>query len=210
MNEFRPDPMIRILRFFATFTWWAVWVAGVIFLVLLPLADALNWPDGAKFGWLARVKVPDGKLEVALSTWGIESAPLEGVSGQVALFGGPLSAKIFAWSAMVGMWAMYLFMLYNLRRLLLRIQQGTAFDEQNARHLKWIGAAIVVGEVWSSVSLYAVSVMAVSHFETHRLITLTPHFDLESAKLFLGFSLLILAQIFVRGARLEEEQALTV
>lgn len=111
-------------------------------------------------------------------------------------------------------WGLYLAVILQLRRIFTSLTSGQPFLRANVRSLRNIGWLIIAAMLFEHASEWAlVSVMQ----STLTLAGQTPRVpiefileDIRLERLFVGATLLVLAEIFRIGAGLQEEQNLTV
>ena len=103
----------------------------------------------------------------------------------------------------------YLFVVFQLRRVLRNVRQGQPFARDNARRLRIIGyATLIAGPVFG--------LMTHIYGRVHQYqldipdATINVPIDVYPFAIFAGLIVLVIAQVFDYGARLQSEQDLTV
>jgi hypothetical protein len=111
-------------------------------------------------------------------------------------------------------WGIYLAIIQQLRRVFASLTSGQPFLRTNVRSLRVIGWLIIAAVLFEHASEWALVSMMRS---TLTLAGQTPSVpiefileDIRLERLFVGATLLVLAEIFRIGAGLQEEQNLTV
>ena len=102
-----------------------------------------------------------------------------------------------------------LWILTQLRYVFRSLSQGLPFVLENARRIRWVGLAVIVGELGRSAIVYFWSYYASLHFTADRL-RFAASLDLNPFTIVSGLAILVIAQVFEEGARLEEDQSLTI
>jgi hypothetical protein len=129
----------------------------------------------------------------------------------------PASFRVAMYVTMAAGMAMLILFLYHLRELFRRVRDGAPFDPGNAGRLRWLGGLIVAGHVLTVVAGGWLGRSVLSSL-TDASIALRPSLWLDERLLFsfneglivLAAVLFALAEIFNRGAELEDEQSLVV
>lgn len=116
------------------------------------------------------------------------------------------------WIAMVGaaaMIALTLWILAELAALCRSIRDGQPFAPRNAGRIRRLALALVLGEVSRAAIVYTAHAYAAAHFAANHLrFTASPHIDVPA--IVSALILLVLAEVFRTGTRLDEDQSLTV
>ena len=123
-----------------------------------------------------------------------------------------LAAPDRPWIAMVAaavMMALVLWIVAELAALCRTIRDGHPFAPRNAGRIRRLALALVLGEVARAAIVYTAHAYAAAHFSAaHLRFTASPHVD---AWAIVGaLVLLVLAEAFRTGTRLDEDQSLTV
>ena len=113
------------------------------------------------------------------------------------------------WTYVAAAVAVSLMFLHHLRRILQRVRAGEPFDATNAPRLRWLGLRALAFAVVTGVAEFVTSLAVRSGLISER-VAVPLGFSLDGSVVFFGIVLLSLAEIFRRGAELEDEQSLTV
>lgn len=169
------------------------WYLG-LFAVILLLASYL----------LGLIRGP----ELFLGTWQIETPGLVfRFTGGMPEPGHIQSVLMFILSLL--MLAIGLLVLYQLRRIFSTLVRETPFTGENVRSIRIIGITVIAGSLLNTIvrfmiGIYISSIVHLPGFE------LFPNLKINFSGIFLGAVIIILAEVFRHGARLQEEQDLTV
>lgn len=188
---------------------WCLSLAAVVLAAVLVVVVAVHAAPGG-------VLKLDFYFHLPSSAYRISSGQLSDSAAQVGVSGGQLgfahprlsfvlvSSTVLAVAA-----AWWLFILYQLRRLLAALRAGETFARQNAVLMRRIGLAVVAFELARGVVVWAGG-LYLEHVVVARGVSLRSHFGLDVPVILLGLLLLALAAAFGVGSELAEEQALTV
>ena len=99
--------------------------------------------------------------------------------------------------------------LNQLRHVFRSLSRGLVFIPQNARRIRWVGLTVIFGELARAVLVYFWSYYLSLHFTANGL-----HFvasiDFSGVTVIAGLSIMVIAEVFREGTRLQEEQSLTI
>ena len=110
--------------------------------------------------------------------------------------------------AAVGL-AFVLWVLVQLRAVFRTLRDGRPFVAANAARIRWIGYAVILGEIVQSLVRFGGNAYAKSHFEGDALrFDAWPSIDVFA--IVYGLIILAIAEVFRVGARLDEDQSLTI
>jgi hypothetical protein len=89
------------------------------------------------------------------------------------------------------------------------VRDGKPFAPSNATHVRRIAWVLIIGEVVRATIVYLENSYAATHFTAEGL-RFTARPDLSIAAIVEGLIILVIAEVFRVGTRLDEEQSLTV
>jgi len=102
-----------------------------------------------------------------------------------------------------------LWVLTQLRHLFRSLSRGLLFIPENARRIRWVGFAVIFGELARAAMVYYWSYYTSLHFTANGL-----HFvastDFNGITIVAGLAMLVVAEVFREGTRLHDEQSLTI
>ena len=106
--------------------------------------------------------------------------------------------------------ALWLLILHRLKGFTASLRSGRPFVEENGRRLRTIGLAVV--GMWAVTVLTGAAVHAYArgHFVLEEQGSIALGFDVNPLMLFVGLMLLVIAEVFRIGTRLQEEQDATI
>jgi hypothetical protein len=118
-----------------------------------------------------------------------------------------LAVLLAAWVLKTALW---LPVLYQLRKLFTALLQGRPFVSDNAIRLRILGVVLLGAELLRAALWFGQGVYIWWAFDGIGLRLYPLNLNLNTTTLFVGAALIVAAEAFRRGAELEEDQALTV
>jgi len=179
-------------------------VVGVLALMLL-LAAVSPFIDlrGATLDIPVSFSVNAGTLQGRASSPGLENVQVQSAHGSIRI---PNPARaLLAASAIivVVMLGVVLYVLGQLHAVFLTLRVGRPFVPINAVRLRRIAYALIVGEVARSAVVLVANRYAMTHFSADGLRFEAP-FDLSVLAIVQGLIILVIAEVFRAGTRLDE------
>ncbi|MBI4902667.1 MAG: DUF2975 domain-containing protein [Acidobacteria bacterium] len=186
--------------------WWGIAIGLVLLLVLLAGSTFLELRgDNLTFSVPVAVQL-DAPVHGAS---GETSAHFEKLQGnlrfparQGAFLSGSVAVVVLAFG--------YMFWIVNqLRHVFRSLSQGLPFVMANGRRIRWIGLAVIFGEFGRFAIVYFWSYYTSLHFVADGL-RFAPSVDINPITIVAGLAILVIAEVFQQGARLQEDQSLTI
>jgi hypothetical protein len=102
-----------------------------------------------------------------------------------------------------------LWTLTQLRHIFRSLSRGLLFIPENARRIRWVGFTVIFGELARAALVYFWSYYTSLHFTANgmRFVAST---DFNAITIVGGFAILVIAEVFREGTRLDEDQTLTI
>ena len=102
-----------------------------------------------------------------------------------------------------------LWVLTQLRHIFRSLTRGLLFIPENARRIRWVGFMVIFGELARAALVYFWSYYSSLHFTASgmRFVAST---DFNGVTIVSGLAILVIAEVFREGARLHEDQSLTI
>lgn len=155
------------------------------------------------------VSVAVGEGRIAAPSLGIERADIQDLRGSLRF---PLQrGRLFIVNSLllilaigVGLW-----LTTELHRVLRTVRDGKPFASSNATRMRRIAWIVIVGEFVRAMVVYLENSFAATHFTAEGL-RFTARADLSITAIVEGLIILVLAEVFRLGTRLDEDQSLTV
>jgi hypothetical protein len=209
MDTFRADPIIRLLTVIASILYRATGVLGVLLIVAVAALELLAGPETLQkfsIGVPANVEL---ETETVGAAWGgslhLRMDEAEG-SLRVPIASAPGWFRLAAYSGLAVLYVLFLRFFFHLRELFLRVRGGAPFDRRNAASLRRLGLLMIATNILSSAYGSGLSRMVLRALSEPSM-PLSASFSVNGAVILVGLVLLALAEIFRRGAILEDEQA---
>jgi len=212
MVKLRPDPVVRMLTAFASIAYFGLWFVAPVVLVGLPAVKVFGGPDtNVHYGLGLPVTAP--KLETTVQTvWGPAPLKVDNVRAQLQL---PIS--MLPWSLVAVLWiyaaagcALSLLFLHNLRRIFQRVRDGAAFDAQNAFRLRTLSMLLLASALLNGVVEVVTSTAVRRGLTADSSLGVAAGLHINMPLVPVALVLLALAEVFRRGAELEDEQSLVI
>jgi hypothetical protein len=102
-----------------------------------------------------------------------------------------------------------MWVLHQLRAVFRTLRDGQPFVAENAVRLRKIGWAVIIGEALRTLVALFENAYAANHFSVSSL-TFVVRPDYNALTVIGGLIILVIAEVFRAGTRLDEEQSLTV
>jgi hypothetical protein len=213
MEGYRPSRVLRVITAILSFTYVVSWVLAGLLVVGVPAYYMFAGPETLKKFPLSvpvHAQLPDAQVE---STWGgqPDSLVVNAIETRllVPFFLAPawFRAAGYAFNV-IGMGLLLLF-LFHLRAFFRSARDGTPFDARNASRLRWMGGLLLAIHLLTE-AFTTWQAAVVLRTVSRPPVPLAASFDLDEQLVLIAFMLLALAEIFNRGARLEDEQSLVV
>ncbi len=131
-------------------------------------------------------------------------ARIEDAGGNVKVTGPPSVAVVLTVVGVSGVMAVVLLVVHQLRRIFRRLVEGRPFLDENARRLRFIGLAVMGGELAWATLQYLIQ-RAVAERLSSGQITFHAVFAPRASLVLAGLALLIVAQIFREGIKMRAD-----
>lgn len=193
--------------------WCGTLIAMAMFLclALLPLVWDVRSGTNVSMDIPASFSLDLHDVSIAAPSLGVAHASVEQARGEGLLTFPPPSGVFLAAVALsvVVVLAWGAWILAQLRAVFRTLRDGHPFVAANATRIRRIGYAIFAGEILRIAFELAGNAYISRHFVADRLrFDAWPHPDVSAV--IAGLIILVIAEVFRAGARLEEEQSLTV
>jgi hypothetical protein len=210
MHAYRADRVVRVLTAIISFFYYTLWVGGAVVVIAAPLATL----TGADADWTLGFDVPatiERPIASVAMSWGTASLQVEDVPLKLELPVGALPWRMFVvvWLDLVLRFGLTLLAAYHLRKIFQRVRDGAPFDAVNAVRLRWIGLLMLALAVLTGVETSVMSFIAAAGLQGEG-VSIDTGVHLGSPLILVALMLIMLGEIFRRGAELETEQALVV
>ena len=202
--------LASILAVLVTIAWHLariVFAIGVVILAVAPFVD----PPNIEIQFAAPVAFTlDSSSHTVTSMVGdAERLRLDDTEG--SLYFSPRSSRVVAFGALLMIaWAgLCVWMLGNLQGLFATLRNGRPFVPANATRIRRIAWGVIWLEITGTIASYATSYGVMTRFEAVGLRFHT-RADFDVTAIIAALILFVIAEVFREGARLDEEQSLTV
>ena len=212
MRTLRPDRLVKVMAAVASLAYFAFCFGGILVLVALPAVKVLGG-SSSNFHYSLELPVATPNLETTVqTTWGPAPLKLDEARGKLQL---PI--PILPWSLIAVLWtytavafALILTFLQNLRRIFQRVRDGAAFDAQNAVRLRTLSLLLLALAMLNVVAEVATAMVVRRGLEAASSFAVPSGLHADLTLVPVALVLMALAEVFRRGAELEDEQSLVV
>jgi hypothetical protein len=180
--------------------------------VLLLLAPWIPLPQPARPEGLV-IGVPTAfavdASHVSAPSIGVTAAGIRDATGIVRI---PVSQKrvyVSGLSFALVMLAIVWFGVSQLRKVMFSLRDELPFAAENAARIRRIAYAVLAGELLRAAFTIGSNIYVQRHFQAEGM-TFDVRFNVSITTIVAGLIIFVLAEVFRAGARLEEEQSLTV
>jgi len=186
--------------------WWVVAVSLVLLVILLACSTFVELRgDNLTMSLPVAVQL-DAPIHGAGGETGAHFEKLRGELRFPARKGAFLSGSV---AVVVLMFGYLLWIVTQLRYVFRSLSQGLPFVLANARRIRWVGLAVICGEFGRAAIVYSWSYYTSLHFKADGL-RFAASVDMNPITIVGGLAILVIAEVFQEGARLQEDQSLTI
>ena len=186
--------------------WWVVAIGSGLLLTLLVCSTFLELRgDNLTMSLPVAVQVDVPIVDAGGQT----NAHFEKLRGNLrfpARSGAFLSGSL---AVVVLMFGYLLWIVTQLRHVFHSLSHGLPFVLANARRIRWVGFAVIFGELGRTALVYFWSYYTSLNFTADGL-RLAAAADMNPITVVGGLAILVIAEVFQEGARLQEDQSLTI
>ena len=212
MRKPRPDRVVRLLTSIASLMYFVLLALAPLVLLGLPAMKVLGGPD-SNFHYGLELPVTASNLEAMVQTvWGPAPLKVDHVRARLQL---PI--PMLPWPLFTVLWTyaalgcvLTLLFLHNLRRIFQRVRDGAAFDAQNASRLRTLSVLLLASAVLNAVVEVSTSIAVRKGLTAGSPLSVPPGLHIHMPLVAVALVLLALAEVFRRGAELEDERSLVI
>ena len=211
MQKYRPDRVVGLLTTLSTVAFYGLLSVGVLVLIATPALKLFAAGD-RDWEWGLPVPVIVQEAEVTMqSPWGAGRLEIEDARGSIRLPIAILPWWLFAllWAHAAAAGGLLVLCLHHLRRIFQRVRDGTPFDAANAIRLHRLGMVLLMLALLDGAAKLVVALAVRGNLSGGNVIV-PATLSIDMSLVFVALVLIALAEIFRRGAELEDEQSLVV
>ena len=181
---------------------YTICLVGAVLVVLVLVASRVGTSN-------VSISLPV-RFEIDPSAYRIQGAGsaadvrIEDAGGNIRIIRPPVASVVLPLLGVIGMLAGALVVLHRLRRIFRRLVEGRPFLDENARSLRFIGIAVVAGELALAAFQY-LGQRAVAGNLSSAEISFHAAFAPRLTVLLAGLTLLIVAEIFREGIKMRAD-----
>ena len=176
---------------------WYLSFAGLALVGLLMVARAFAGPTGTMAVPVV-FELEEGSYDIRSDALGIETAEIGQAFSQLS-FQVPTGwfYHLNLMAATIGL-VIIIGVLYQLRAVFATIHAQTPFVSTNAIRIRWIGIAIITGELLKSVVVGLENYYVMRNFASDGL-NLGTSFEIQGATIIAGFTIIVISEVFRMG-----------
>lgn len=129
---------------------------------------------------------------------------IEEATGSLVITGGGSGLFLLPVLMVLPLFAVAILVLHRLRRIFRRLIEGRPFLAENSKNLRFIGIAVIVGELAWATFVYWSTRIVLGEF-TASGVTLHSDFPVRFPVILAGLTLLIVAEVFREGAQMKAD-----
>jgi Protein of unknown function (DUF2975) len=209
MKRSRPSPILSFLKVVLDVTWYLMAIGLALGVCLLLLSAFNHEPGSMQLGIPVSFESDLQASSVASPSVRIDGVRIKDARGTLNI---PIEGGEFLFAnvaILITLMTFGLFVFTQLRAVFRTLRAGQPFVSANVRRIRWIGVAVIVGELaWSGIVLFE-NRYAATHF-TAAGIRFNTMPAVNAVAIIYGLIILAIAEVFREGTRLEEDQSLTV
>jgi hypothetical protein len=195
----------------AGFYFVAVVLVLLLGLAFVPLFTDLSHIDHVEMSIPVSFRVETQALRLAAPAPSVAKAEIRDAHASGTLSFPPPSGIVLTTTALLaalglglGLWV-----LVQLRAVFRTLRDGRPFVAANAVRIRWIGYAVIVGELLQSLVRFGGNTYAKAHFAAD-LLRFDAWPSINGFAIIHGLIILVIAEVFSAGTRLDEDQSLTI
>jgi hypothetical protein len=188
--------------------WYAL---GLVIAVLLCVIVATPFMDlsGAETSIPVTFHFEENALQVTGPSLGVEQAQLDGAQGTLRFPIRQRAPFLAAAAGFILLLACGQWVIGELRAVFRTLRAGQPFVRANAMRIRRVAWAVMLGEAVRATLMWASSSYAMRHFSGSGL-RFDASLDLDVATMVNGLIILVIAEVFRAGTRLDQDQSLTI
>lgn len=198
-----------ILKWWLEILWYMTWAAAVIIAVIFGHAIISGDAVGERLDVPVLFDLQPGFYDLASDRLDVSGARITDATGTLRFesSNAPLMA-FYLWIA-TAVLAVLLVVFQQLRKIFRSLTDGDVFTPANAFRIRIIGLFVIFGEIAATLLEFLAQHYIRARFETTGLV-LRADFAADLSTIFGGLVVLAIAEVFRTGAKIKEDQDLTI
>jgi hypothetical protein len=209
MNTYRAGAVVRSLTAIAAVLYRVASVLGALLIVAVTALELFAGSETLQDFSIGVTTTVELESTTVGTVWG-GSIGLEKSEAErplrVPIASAPVWFRLVTYGGLAVIYGLFLRFLFHLRELLLRVRAGAPFDERNGTSLRWLGFLLILIDTLGSAYSFGLTELVLRAMLPPP-VTVTSSFSMDGSVIVIGLVLLALAEIFQRGAELEDEHA---
>jgi len=192
-----------------TVVFYALSVTLALAVVLTVLSPWIDLDGNGTLGIPVALSIDEQALHIAAPSLGITTPRLTKVTGTLQFEAPSRRTLIAPLATVVAMLAIALWIVMQLRGLFRTLRESHPFAPGNALRVQRVGWAVILAEPGRAFMTYGANSFAQAPFvgDGVRFVT---NVNLNFGTIIAGLIILVIAEVFRAGSRLDEDQSLTI
>jgi hypothetical protein len=188
--------------------WYVVAFALALTVVIAAISPYVHF-GGARLDIPVSFRVDTRAVPITTTTPGPQNAQIARARGSLQFEPADRRSLIAPLLFVIVMLGVTLWTLGQLRAIFRTIRDGKPFVPANATRIRTIAFIVMFGELVRSAATFVANRYAMTHFAADGLRFDAP-LDLNAFTIVQGLIILVIAEVFRAGSRLDEDQSLTI
>ena len=182
---------------------YAVCLAGAVSVAAVVVASRTK-TSNVSISLPVRFEINPSAYRIQRAGGAAVDARIEDAGGNVTVKGPPVTSAVLTVLGVIAVEAVVLLVLHRLRRIFRRLVEGRPFLDENARGLRFIGLAVMAGELaWAALQYLGQRAVAAALSSAE--ISFHAAFAPRPSVVLAGLALLIVAEIFREGIKMRAD-----
>jgi serine phosphatase RsbU (regulator of sigma subunit) len=183
---------------------YAACLAAAVSVVATVAASRAKTTSNASLNLPVRFEIDPSVYQIHGAGGAAVDASIDEASGNVTVKNPPVASIVLTMLGVIAVEAVLLVVLYRVRRLFRRLVEGRPFLDENARTLRFIGFAVMAGELaWAALQYLGQRAVAATLSSAE--ISFHAAFAPRLPVILAGLALLIVAEIFREGIKMRAD-----
>lgn len=208
MKKLGPRSLASVIKVILDITFYLAIFAGVLLVIVtiaIPLIDSKHLTQNPEVSF----ELDPAIYHISSDSLGIEEAPIHEARGKIKIEGVSNRRMLIGVGFALILLGVVVLVLAKLREIFQTLKGADPFSPANAGRIRFIGLAVIFGELARAAIDFGYAVDTAWHFRTVGL-TIRPHFEPDVVVILLGMIVLVLSEVFRLGTLMKEEQRLTL
>lgn len=209
MRAFGRHSMSSFLAGLLAVVFYTLTMFTALAIVLIVLSPWIDLGGNGRLGIPVALRIDEQALHVRAPSLSIGTPRLTKVTGTLQFEAPSRRTLIAPMLTVTAMLIIALWVVSQLRALFRTMSQSHPFAPGNALRVQRVGWAVILAEPVRAVMTYAANTFAEANFVGDG-VRFVSDINLNLGPIFAGLVILVIAEVFRAGTRLDEDQSLTI